>query len=245
MEKSIYLIAIVWIIAGCNKPDAPDCFTRAGEIAEETRELQNFNRIEIHDLIELTIVEDSSSTFAVVTANENLLDKIVTDVNGNVLTIDNENTCRFVRSFKNKVSIELHTSDLKALINYGQGNIQSENKLLTDDFFYEQNHGVGDVDLDLAADSVRIACHTGVGNVRLSGQTRVVDLFNGGYGTVDARSLQSEQAFVNNSSVRDIYVNFSQYLFASISLDGNIYYTGPSDAIDPSIQGNGELIPFE
>ncbi|MFZ6051521.1 GIN domain-containing protein [Halocola ammonii] len=245
MKQSVFFIAMILLTASCNKPDAPDCFTRAGDVAQETRTLENFTRIDLHDLIELTIVEDTSATFAIVTANENLLDKIVTDVEANVLTIDNENTCRFVRSFKNKVSIELHTSDLSALINYGQGKIQSTNQLKTDVFFYEQNHGVGDVDLSLEADSVSVICHTGIGNIKLTGTTQKVGLFNGGYGVIDARYLQSEQAFVNNSSVNDIYVNFSEYLFASISLDGNIYYSGPSANVEPIIQGSGELIPLD
>ena len=245
MRNCVFFIAILLLALGCDKPDAPDCFTRAGEVVEETRTLENFSRIELHDLIELTIVEDTTSTFAILTGNKNLLDKVVTDVDASILTIDNENTCRFVRSFKNKLSIELHTSGLNALINYGQGNIQSANQLKTDIFFYEQNHGVGDVEISLEADSVSIICHTGVGNVKLTGATRVVDLFNGGYGEIDARALQSEQAFVNNSSVNDIYVNFSEYLFAFIGLDGNIYFSGPPENIDPSIQGNGELIQID
>ena len=245
MKMRVLIISILLLSLGCNKPDAPDCFTRAGSVVEETRSLESFSRIDLHDLIELTIVEDTSSTFAIVTGNENLLDKIVTDVDGDVLTIDNENSCRFVRSFKNKVSIELHTSKLSALINYGQGKIQSTNQLKADIFFYEQNHGVGDVDLTLEADSVSIVCHTGIGNVKLSGTTRVVGLFNGGYGEIDARELQSEQAFVNNSSINDIYVSFSEYLFAHIGLEGNIYYSGPPESVDPSMEGSGELIPLD
>jgi hypothetical protein len=235
----------IWVAFGCDKPDAPDCFTRAGEEISETRQLEEFTRIELHDLIELTIVEDSTATFAVVTGNENLLDKVVTEVNGNVLTIDNENTCRFVRSFKNKLSIELHTSGLNALINYGQGDVSSVNKLKTDVFFYEQNHGVGDVNLSLDADSVSIICHTGIGNVTLSGTARTGGFFNGGYGEIDAADLETEQAFVNNSSVNDVKVKFSDYLFAFINLSGNIYYSGPPQQIDFTSEGDGELIPID
>lgn len=245
MRRFVLYIALIFLFAQCNKPDAPDCFKKAGSRITVDRQLDSFYRIELNDFIILKLVEDSSSTFARISANENLTDKIVTEVNGGVLTIDNENTCRFVRSFKNRIEIELHEAGISEIINFGQGDISTENQLKTDVLFYEQNHGVGDVTLDVEADSVSVICHTGIGNVKVTGTTQAVGIYNGGYGFIDTSELTANRAFVNNSSINDVKVKFSDYMFALIGRSGNIFYDGPLEVVSLSNQGSGELIPID
>jgi hypothetical protein len=93
-------------------------------------------------------------------------------------------------------------------------------------------------------DSVAINTHTGVANVTLQGQTQKAILFNQGLGVIDARNLITAEAYVNNSSINDVYVYSDGYLFGYIQFSGNIYYKGTPGLIDDEIIGSGKILPI-
>jgi hypothetical protein len=94
------------------------------------------------------------------------------------------------------------------------------------------------------ADTVDIKTHTGVCDVILTGNANEVFLFNQGLGILDARTLNASKAFVNNSSINNVYVNANDYLFSFIRSSGSVYYSGSPEIIDADIQGQGRLIPM-
>jgi len=98
--------------------------------------------------------------------------------------------------------------------------------------------------LKLYCDTVNLASHTGVSDAILIGECDVVKLFNQGLGVTDARALSANYAFVNNSSLNDMYVQSHSYLYGFIQYSGNIFYSGNPQAIDEDIEGDGEIIEF-
>jgi hypothetical protein len=96
----------------------------------------------------------------------------------------------------------------------------------------------------LKVDTVNIASHTGVSDAIVSGQCDVVYLFNQGLGVIDAGQLQSQSAYVNNSSLNDMYVNVRDYLYAYILFSGSVFYDGNPASIDQIVEGNGSLRPL-
>ena len=78
----------------------------------------------------------------------------------------------------------------------------------------------------------------------LQGQAAKAKLFNQGLGIIDGRNLVTSEAYVNNSSINDVYVYSDGYLFAYIQFSGNIYYNGSPDQIDDDIEGTGNIRPI-
>jgi hypothetical protein len=91
-------------------------------------------------------------------------------------------------------------------------------------------------------DTANIASHTGVSDTYVTGTTDVVYLFSQGLGIVNAEGLNANYAFVNNSSLNDVHVRSSNYLFAYLQFSGNIFYLGNPQFIDRDIEGTGQLI---
>jgi len=124
----------------------------------------------------------------------------------------------------------------------GAGDIRSEGVLHCDELFVDCNHGNGDVNLALEAEKAVFHFHTGSCDLMLSGTCNRLELYNQGYGYVDARDLISISAGANNSSVNDMVLTAREYLFASIHSKGDIVCYGEPDGLDVVRTGQGELI---
>ena len=227
----------------CNREDAPDCFQRAGEAKTVQRDLDEFYSIELNDYIQYELL-DTSYFGVIISAPGNLISDIETQVSDGRLTIRNTNRCNFVRSFKNRITVRICAPDFFDIQNYATGDISSVNELTGNRFSLENRGAAGVQRIALQTDTVNIATHTGVSDAVLDGSCDVVYLFNQGLGKLDARDLQSNYAFVNNSSLNDVYVYSQDYLYGFIQFSGNIYYVGNPEGIDSLVKGDGEMKPL-
>ncbi len=229
------------LFLSCNKQDSPDCFQTAGEYATVRRELEPFTLIELHDYVQLELF-DTNVHFIEISAPENLITDIATELSGGKLEIRNDNTCNWVRSFKNKITVRIYAPAFHEIENFGTGNITSINQLQESRLKIENRHSAGLVRLDVLMDTLSLYIHTGVSDALLTGSATTTEIFNQGLGFVDARDLQSQYTFCNNSSINDIYINAEQYLYALIQFSGNIFYSGSPNDVDAVIEGDGEVI---
>lgn len=232
------------IIFSCNKEKAPDCFQKAGEVKTISRSMEAFHAIELRDYITLELA-DSSDYGVVITGPSNLLPEIITEVKNGKLLIENQNTCNFVRSYRNKIVVRIYAPDFPDIQNFGTGDIRTVGVLEMPVFKLENRNAAGEIRLTLDTDTAIIASHTGVCDVIAEGKSQITQIFNQGVGYIDARKLHTTDAFVNNSSINDVYVNTNGYFFALIEFSGNVYYTGTPNHIDQSVRGEGRLMPLD
>jgi hypothetical protein len=231
------------LFVSCNREDAPDCFQRAGEMKIVQRDLDDFTSIELNDYIQYELI-DTTYYGVIIKAPGNLISDIETNVAEKKLSILNSNKCNFVRSYKNKITIRICAPDFRDIQNYATGNVTSVNVLSGNRFSLENHSAAGVQRITVQADTVNLASHTGVSDAILQGDCDVVYLFNQGVGKMDARALVSNYAFVNNSSLNDVYVFSQNYLYGYIQFSGNIYYGGNPEGIDRQIVGDGEVKPL-
>ncbi|NQX92960.1 MAG: DUF2807 domain-containing protein, partial [Flavobacteriales bacterium] len=147
--KNLWWIGILMIVAwGCNKPDAPDCFQSSGDDAMELRELPGpVEKIEHFDLIDVVLIPGTSNEVTV-HAPSNLLPEVTTKYNNGVLTIENLNTCNFVRSYSRDFRVEVVVdTTLKEYRFESQGNLSCSDTLDMSNFLLELYDASGDVDL--------------------------------------------------------------------------------------------------
>lgn len=239
----ISFVAMLFVFASCNREDAPDCFQSAGTYATEERSLDSFSVIELNDYIQYELC-DTNYFGVLITAPGNLIADIETEVEAGRLTIRNRNKCNFVRSYKSRITIRICAPDFKDIQNYATGDIITVNAIEGHRFSMDNRSAAGVHRLFLNVDTVNIATHTGVSDAIVSGQCDVVYLFNQGVGVLDARELQSQSAYVNNSSLNNMYVNVRDYLYAYILFSGSVFYEGNPASIDQTVDGSGSLRPL-
>lgn len=215
------------------------CAKSTGTMVTETRELGAFTKLYLDDKINVEL-RPSTVNRATVTCGQNLMQYIVTNENNGELTIRNDNTCNFLRSYKKPVSIVLEYTNLSYVNFLGAGQLTSTDTIRQTYFMLETEGGSGDVNLKLHTDSVRFILHTGNVNLNLSGKTKIAFFYSGGTSILDARNLWVETCLSNNSGSGDFFVNVTAYLFANIEQEGSIYYKG-QPSIDRAGQGRGQL----
>lgn len=234
------------LIAGCDRPSAPDCFKSAGapEVAVRTFN-QPLRHLEINDLLEVVIHPTDGAERIEVSGPKNLLDKVTTEWDGGVVRLKNTNTCNFVRDLSIRMKAECYVNTLASITYNGQGDVSFADTLYADHFKFESNEAAGDVSLLLNVDSLNIICHTGLSQFDIAGVTRIAELFNQGYGRMDAADLHTEVMLARNSSINDMWVRSSDYLFALITASGDLFYAGEPADVDAEVTGSGALIALE
>jgi hypothetical protein len=239
--NSIIAGLIALLIVACNKPNAPDCLQLAGEFGEEWRSTESYDKIEIRDNIHV-ILMDSSVSKIKVEGPINLIPEITTRIEGGVMIIQNENSCNAIRSYKNQYTVTIYAPKFPAIENAGTGDISSGNLLSIDYLFIENKRSAGKINLHVVADSIRVLNTTGYSDIELRGTCHTSYLFHQGLGIFDASALFTTKTFINSNSINDAHVQFTEYLFAALQSNGNIYYSGPSAQIDADHIGSGSLI---
>ena len=235
----LWMLCIALI--GCNREQAPDCFQAAGDLKTVRRDLSEFTSIELNDYIHYELCD--TSFFGVeVTAPANLIPEINTTVEGAKLTVHNRNSCNFVRSYKNRITVRICAPDFADIQNYATGDMRSVNQITGKKFSIDNRSAAGVQTFDVQVDTVNVASHTGVSDTYVTGKSDVVYLFSQGLGIVNAAALDANYAFVNNSSLNNVFVRSSDYLFAFLQFSGNIFYSGNPQFVDPDVEGTGALI---
>ncbi len=247
VKNSFFIIQISVIsvlIWGCNKENAWDCVQTTGDIIAQTREISNFNKIQLEDNINLIISQDSTINLSVV-GGENLLPDVVTEVKGDTLIIKNDNKCNFVRSFDTPINVCVSVKSLRNMYLYGYGSISTIDTLVEDSFRIDGWNASSKINLMLHVKDANFHLTTGPMELNVSGIANSCYIYSSGFAIADIRNLHSKNTGVNNSGIGDFYVFASNYLNAEIKSYGNVYFTGSPTQIVSFTNSSGKLIKLD
>lgn len=234
-----YLIVIAFFIS-CKKENMGDCFKSTGPIKTETRSISPFTKIITNDNINLFIKQGPNLVLEV-SGGENLLEFIKTKVVLNTLNISNQNKCNWVRSFKKEINITITLPELNEIEYYGSGDITFLNQFKTDEFYLNMFNASGKADLNLNGSLIELKIHTGPSDIKATGITDNIVLYNNGNGILDADNLQAKDALAITANTGELKVNATDFIKAEIRSRGDIILNGDPE-IELSNTGSGELI---
>lgn len=238
MRRVLPLLMV--LLAACEAEQWDDCVTSTGPPREEERAVGPFHRVVLEDRVDLVLEDRMAGTVNVV-AGGNLLDQVVTEVEGGTLTVRNENRCNWVRSFKPRITVRVPMDAVVELELRGTGNVSAVDTVRQPVFRIEQRNAQGTVELGLAVDTCYVGLHTGAGDVRLSGTCGVAYLYSGFMGPIDAGALAAQEVNVNNSGVADIICRAQQRLNAQLFDVGDVRYYG-DPVLQATVSGSGQVV---
>jgi hypothetical protein len=173
-----------------------------------------------------------------ITADENIIQYIRTEVIGSTLRIYTEpNTSFFnVRRLQVRVNAEM----INRIENTGSGDISALNIETTR--LSTLMTGSGDVRTDARTTTTEVNV-SGSGDYRGTGTAQTVTLQTTGSGSIDTRSIAAQQATATTTGSGDIRVFASQRLDATVSGSGDIVYYGNPATINRNRSGSGSISP--
>ena len=207
-----------------------------GNVETQSRSVGTFEAIRV--LGSMDVVLSPGSSHAVrVEADENLLNYIVTERNGDALEIRTRERYNLRSSAGIKVYVTAPSLD-EILIS-GSGSVVSDGRMATGNKMRVRVTGSGDVKLEVNAPEVN-AQASGSGNIILTGATRSFKADINGSGEIRCFDLKSETADVDISGSGSAEVFASRKLDVAIHGSGDVAYKG-GPSVSQRIFGSGAV----
>ena len=146
--------------------------------------------------------------------DENILGFVTTEVDNNILRLDNKQSY----SSSEPIKVKIFVPNLEGLSVNGAGNIEIKG-MNNDKFEIDSN---------------------GAPTITVSGTTRMVDIAANGAGKVDTQNLHATRAVVDARGVARVDLDVSDQLDVEISGPSSVSYKG-NPSVNKNIRGPGKL----
>ncbi|MBA3632006.1 MAG: DUF2807 domain-containing protein [Acidobacteria bacterium] len=171
----------------------------SGNITGEKRNISGFSKIDAGGAVNVEVTAQKDFD-VVVEADDNLLQYVKTEVSGDTLKIFSEGRI----SPKTKINVKISMPELTDLDISGASNAVVAN---------------------VRTDSLQLEA-SGASKIKIDGVVKSVRADASGASTIDAESLQTENADVDSSGASSITVSPSNDLNADATGASSVYYTG-------------------
>lgn len=220
--------SVLVLLTGCGLVANP-----GAETSEQREVGESVTAVEL-DTSGRLVVEVGGSPGLTVTAGENVLEHLTSEVDGDTLVLGTDGS----RGRFGNIRYELVVSDLTRVAVRGSGGAEADG-VGTDALELEVS-GSGDVDLTgLDAQTLGVGI-SGSGAVRADGRVERQEIVISGSGGYDGANLASTEADVQVSGSGEARVDVSDRLDATVSGSGDVVYTG-----DPQVRatttGSGDV----
>lgn len=257
MNRSIALAALLittlLFTTSCNDQNILGCLKGEGASVSEHRTTSDFSKVMLDLSGDVYITKDSVISLKI-TAQENIIDEISTEVVGETLRIDNE---RCLSEYKT-IRIDISMPDVSALEVRGSGDIYGLDRFAADQLsLYIQGSGgiewavdanridvdikgSGDLALDAEADEIETDLN-GSGDLLITGLANIHRMDLDGSGEVKGFGLDTKETFIDIAGSGDCEVSATDLLDVTIKGSGDVYYKG-NPAVNVDIDGSGDVI---
>jgi len=202
----------------------------------EQRNVADFNGVSVSGGMDVILIPGAYSVR--IEADENLLQYIETELDGNVLEIGPRKGYNLRSDADMKIYVSApYFNEIEVS---GSGSVVSQSKIKAENKLNTNISGSGDMKLDLDAPEVDMDI-SGSGSVMLSGATRKLRADINGSGELMAFNLMSEETEVEISGSGDAEVYASKVLGISISGAGNVEYKGNPPSLNQNVAGAGSV----
>lgn len=237
LKEIILITALITLVSGPSYAQWWNGGIRGeGSKVTRTLEVDNFDGVGLSINADVYLTQGDRHAFRI-EAQENIIENIETEVNGDFLKIKFDKNVRR----HDGVTIWITMPTLNKAYISGSGLIRSEQPF----------QGLGDLevgisgsgDIDLAFDAADVSTRiSGSGDIRLSGTAKDMEVRISGSGDVEASDLVTNNCSIRISGSGDCEVNAEGDLVVSTSGSGDVYYRG-RPRVRAKVSGSGEVQP--
>lgn len=238
MKKSLVVVSLlagILIFPACRK------VIGEGPLVTQTRTVGDFSGVssEMSGQVNFSIAPEYKVE---ITAQQNILDVLNTNVVNGVLHIDFKDNVRVKQHEDLLINITAPYADYFRLS--GSGNMNVQGHVVVNNLKVTLS-GSGDIVVQSAVVADKInADISGSGNINIGNGSAVnEDVEISGSGKVEMAGVDAQNAVTHTSGSGDVKLALSKNLDAHISGSGSVYYHG-NPIISTHISGSGRVIPF-
>ncbi|MCR8561865.1 DUF2807 domain-containing protein [Mucilaginibacter sp. BJC16-A38] len=207
----------------------------------QDRHLSGFNGINVAGSFDVFITQGSNESVKV-EAPSDVIDKILTEVNGGVLKIyskhDNFNWGNWWGNHK-KIAIYVTAKELNSISITGSGDVSFKDGLTANTLRLKIS-GSGDMSGKVQAKTLESSI-SGSGDMKLTGRAESSTVSLVGSGDYTARNLETVSTAIRLTGSGDAYVNASEKIDAAVHGSGDIHCSGNPKNVSKSKTGSGDI----
>lgn len=241
--KSVLFLFLIALIS-CDSENASDCLQTSGKVILKEFEVENFNKIDISQGIEL-IIKEGTETKVVVESGQNLMNGITAEVSNGKLFLRNSNGCNLVRDY-NDTKVYVTTPTLENVYSASQFAVKSDGILnfpaLTLQSGMFSNTASGTFELEVNSINLTIEDNKS-SYFKISGKAINLSVnFYDGNARFDGSNLMSNEVLCFQRSSNDIIVNPINRISGTIYSTGNIVLKNTPPIIEVTQLYQGYLV---
>ncbi len=209
-----------------------------GNVVTKNRSVSDYDQIKLKGSLDVSLVSGTEGKITI-EGESNLIDYIITEVEGDVLKIYVKKGYYLKPTKGKKLVITVPFQDINQVTLSGAGDIYGSDPIKASDFKTGVS-GSGDIKLAVEANTVW-AQVSGSGDLVLKG---TADSFNStvsGSGDLAAYDLNAKNVTATVSGSGDIEVMATSSLKARVSGSGDIFYKGNPGKEDKKVSGSGDI----
>ncbi|MES2275547.1 MAG: head GIN domain-containing protein [Bacteroidota bacterium] len=211
----------------------------------QDRHLSGFHAISESGSFDIYITQGATESVRV-EAPSDIINKIITEVSGDVLKIheksDHFNWGNIFNGGHKKIAVYIVVKDIHAISLSGSGDAFFKEGLSADRLELKTS-GSGDMLGKVNVKTLETGI-SGSGDIKLSGSAETSTISTNGSGDFSGRDLVTATTMVRISGSGDASVNATQKLDARVSGSGDIRYTGGAKQISSHSSGSGDIHRF-
>jgi hypothetical protein len=237
MKTAAFLyVSILFVLNSCIIDGWDNGISGNGNVVEETRNVSGFTGVHASTGIDVYLYEGDDFEVKV-EADENLMEIILTEVEGKVLVIKTDRVN--IRNAKSK-KVFVTLPELEELKISSAGDCEGMTPFFCEDLRISIS-SAGDLTLEVEADRIDLDISSS-GDARISGRTQQLDASLSSAGDLHAFDLIAEVVDVRVSSAGDARVHANEEISMDASSAGNIYYKGDADVVHSRSSSAGDIV---
>jgi len=237
MKTAAFLyVSILFVLNSCIIDGWDNGISGNGNVVEETRNVSGFTGVHASTGIDVYLYEGDDFEVKV-EADENLMEIILTEVEGKVLVIKTDRVN--IRNAKSK-KVFVTLPELEELKISSAGDCEGMTPFSCEDLRISIS-SAGDLTLEVEADRIDLDISSS-GDARISGRTQQLDASLSSAGDLHAFDLIAEVVDVRVSSAGDARVHANEEISMDASSAGNIYYKGDADVVHSRSSSAGDIV---
>lgn len=207
-----------------------------GVVKTETRTTSDYDKISVSGSFTVTLTSGKEGKISL-TGEENILDYVITEVEGTNLKIKFKKHSNI--NYNKKIQVTIPIEQIKSIALSGSGSITSETEIKAAHLQTAQS-GSGKISLHVNTQKIDAAL-SGSGQLVLSGSTTNFDIALSGSGRVDSNKMKSENVSAQVSGSGRVNLTTSQSITAVVSGSGQINYSGNPKIVEEKVSGSGGI----
>lgn len=236
--RLIYFLLIPAFLLSC-EGNLGDCLSGAGDPTSKEFSVGDFTQIDVHDNIDLTIVQGAESKVTIY-STKNLIGNISVEVVENELVLMDLNICDFVREY-GLVSAVIELPKLTKVRCSGGSQIRTEGVISGDNLVLVSERSTGDFTFEINYINFRIVSNN-LSNYYISGAADFAKIgFYAGDGRYEGKNLEADRTEIFHRGTNDMVLGPTTEIKGKMVNTGDVYYIGSPNDIDVEITGRGAI----